>query len=58
MFWEVDEFHGALEGFVMAEIELEEENQTFEKPAFIGEEVTGDPRYNNTRIIEAFGKHL
>ena len=58
LFWEVDEFHGALEGFVMAEIELEEENQTFEKPAFIGEEVTGDPRYNNTRIIEAFGKHL
>ena len=56
LFWEVDEFHGALEGFVMAEIELEEENQTFEKPAFIGEEVTGDPRYNNSRILEAFGK--
>ena len=56
--WEVDEFHGVLEGFVMAEIELEEENQTFEKPAFIGEEVTGDPRYNNSRILEAFGRHL
>ncbi len=45
--WEVDEFHGAHEGLVLAEIELESEDQVFEKPAWVGEEVTGDYRYGN-----------
>lgn len=48
--WEVDEFHGRLEGLVLAEIELEDENQTFDKPAFIGEEVTGQPQYYNANM--------
>ena len=50
LFWEVDEFHGRLEGLVLAEIELEDENQTFDKPAFIGEEVTGQPQYYNANM--------
>ncbi len=48
--WEVDEFHGRLEGFVMAEIELGSEEEEFDKPAFLGEEVTGDPRYYNANM--------
>ena len=48
--WEVDEFHGRLEGRTLAEIELEDENQSFDKPAFIGEEVTGRPEYYNANM--------
>ena len=48
--WEVDEFHGAKQGLVMAEIELENEQQTFVKPDFIGEEVTGRPEYYNANM--------
>ncbi len=48
--WEVDEFHGRLEGFVMAEIELGSEEETFVKPTFIGAEVTGNPRYYNANM--------
>ena len=48
--WEIDEFHGRLEGRTLAEIELEEEHQAFEKPDFIGEEVTGDPQYYNANM--------
>ena len=48
--WEVDVFEGDNEGLVMAEIELESENDTFEKPAFIGQEVTGDRRYYNSHM--------
>ena len=50
LFWEVDEFHGRLEGRTLAEIELEYESQEFEKPAFIGEEVTGKPEYYNANM--------
>lgn len=50
-FWEIDEFHGSNQGLIMAEIELEHENQAFEKPAWIGEEVTGDPRYYNANLV-------
>ena len=46
--WEVDEFFGENEGLVVAEIELESEDQPFEKPEWVGEEVTGDPRYFNS----------
>jgi adenylate cyclase len=45
--WEVDEFHGANEGLLMAEIELESMGEAFEKPDWLGEEVTGDKRYYN-----------
>lgn len=48
--WEVDEFHGKHGGLVVAEIELEREDQSFEKPDFIGDEVTHDPRYYNANM--------
>lgn len=48
--WEIDEFHGRLDGLVMAELELESEQQSFTKPDFVGEEVTGDPRYYNANM--------
>ena len=48
--WEVDEFHGDNEGLIMAEIELADENEPFDKPDWIGEEVTGDPRYYNSML--------
>src|SRR6188768_1905766 len=43
--FEVDEFYGENEGLVMAEIELESETDSFEKPEWLGEEVTNDERY-------------
>lgn len=46
--FEVDEFLGDNEGLVMAEVELSAEDEAFEKPAFIGQEVTGDRRYYNS----------
>jgi CYTH domain-containing protein len=49
--WEVDEFFGENQGLVVAEIELEREDQPFAKPAWIGKEVTGDPRYFNSSLI-------
>ena len=48
--WEVDEFHGANEGLVMAEIELSSEDEPFDRPAWLGEEVTGDRRYYNSHL--------
>ena len=47
---EVDEFHGDNDGLVMAEVELESEDDTFDKPDFIGQEVTGDRRYYNGHL--------
>lgn len=49
--WEVDEFFGENDGLVVAEIELESENQVFDKPEWVGEEVTGDSRYFNSNLI-------
>jgi CYTH domain-containing protein len=49
--WEVDEFFGVNKGLVVAEIELESEDQAFEKPSWVGEEVTGDPRYYNSSLV-------
>lgn len=49
--WEVDEFHGANEGLVVAEIELQSEDESFEKPDWLGKEVSGDPRYFNSNLI-------
>ena len=52
-YWEIDEFHGENQGLVLAEIELEHEDQAFEKPAWVGEEVTDDPRYYNANLVSA-----
>ena len=49
--WEVDEFHGASEGLVVAEIELGSESESFERPEWLGEEVTDDPRYLNANLV-------
>jgi len=49
--WEVDEFLGVNAGLVVAEIELQSEDQQFDKPDWIGEEVTADLRYLNSNLI-------
>lgn len=49
--WEIDEFHGANEGLVVAECELEAEDQRIALPDWVGEEVTGDARYFNSNLI-------
>lgn len=49
--WEVDVFHGANDGLVIAEIELGDENESFDKPEWLGEEVTGDQRYYNSNLF-------
>ncbi len=46
--WEVDVFHGAHEGLVLAEIELDDASRPFVRPAWLGMEVTGDRRYYNS----------
>ncbi|OQS37649.1 CYTH domain-containing protein [Chromobacterium haemolyticum] len=48
--WEVDEFFGDNAGLVLAEIELPDESTPFDKPAWIGEEVTEDGRYTNAYL--------
>lgn len=48
--WEIDEFEGRLAGLVVAEIELPKPETPFEKPIFIGEEVTGNPAYYNSSL--------
>jgi len=48
--FEIDEFYGENEGLIMAEIELESENETFEKPSWLGKEVTNDNRYYNSYL--------
>lgn len=51
LIWEVDEFHGVNDGLVVAECELESEDQSIDKPEWIGDEVTGEPRYFNSNLI-------
>ncbi|MBO6187382.1 MAG: CYTH domain-containing protein [Prevotella sp.] len=48
--FEVDEFHGDNDGLVVAEVELGSEDESYEKPHFIGKEVTGDRRYYNNQL--------
>jgi CYTH domain-containing protein len=50
--WEVDVFHGNNEGLRIAEIELASEGEPFDKPSWVGEEVTGDPRYYNAVLSQ------
>jgi len=50
--WEIDKFLGRNEGLIVAEIELTQTDETFALPSFIGEEVTSDPRYINSYLID------
>ena len=52
LIWEVDEFLGENQGLIVAEVELESEDQPFEKPDWIGKEVTGDPKYFNSNLVQ------
>ena len=49
-YWEVDVFAGRLEGLVLAEIELGSEEEIFDKPEWLGEEVTGQAQYYNANM--------
>jgi adenylate cyclase len=48
--WEIDEFHGDNAGLVVAEIELEDADEAFERPSWLGDEVSTDPRYYNSNL--------
>jgi adenylate cyclase len=50
--FEVDEFHADNQGLVLAEVELSSEGEEFEKPSWLGEEVTGDTRYYNSMLMK------
>ena len=50
--WEVDVFEGDNAGLVVAEIELDREDEAFEKPAWVGDEVSHDPRYYNVCLVK------
>lgn len=50
--WEIDVFQGDNEGLVVAEIELSSENEQFEIPDWLGDQVTDDPRYGNLAIAQ------
>lgn len=50
--WEIDIFHGDNKGLVVAEIELKDESDHFERPDWLLEEVTGDPRYFNSNLLQ------
>jgi adenylate cyclase len=49
--WEVDRFLNDNEGLIVAELELKDENESFDLPDWIIKEVTGDPRYNNSALV-------
>ena len=49
--WEIDEFAGVNQGLIVAEVELESEDQNTDFPPWVGEEVSGDPRYFNSNLI-------
>ena len=49
--WEIDEFAGDNAGLVVAELELQAVDEPFEKPDWLGEEVTDDPRYFNSNLV-------
>lgn len=48
--WSVDVFHGDNDGLILAEIELSSETETFQRPSWIGQEVSEDPRYYNANL--------
>jgi adenylate cyclase len=50
--WEIDEFHGANQGLVVAELELDREDQVFPRPSWLGKEVTHLRRYYNVCLVD------
>jgi len=54
--FEVDEFLGNHQGLIIAEVELNDENEVFEKPPYLGKEVTGDDRYYNSNLSKDHSK--
>lgn len=50
--FEVDEFYGENEGLVVAEVELNDEHESIEKPSWVGEEITGDIKYYNSMLMK------
>ena len=50
--WEIDEFEGENAGLIVAEIELKDPDERFERPAWLGTEVTDDPRYYNNNLAQ------
>ena len=50
--FEVDEFYGDNMGLVLAELELSSEDESFQKPHWLGEEVTGDTKYFNSMLMK------
>jgi Uncharacterized protein conserved in bacteria len=50
--FEVDEFYGENHGLIVAEIELSGENEAFERPSWLGQEVTGDAKYYNAMLLK------
>jgi len=50
--WEVDEFHGPLEGLILAELEVESEEEEFEKPTWVTDDVSMDSNYFNAVLID------
>jgi len=49
--WEIDVFEGDNAGLVVAEVELSSEDEVFERPIWLGQEVTDDPRYFNSSLV-------
>jgi adenylate cyclase len=50
--WEVDEFFGENRGLLLAEVELADPGEPFEMPDWVGQEVSGDPRYQNANLVK------
>ncbi|MCB0804783.1 MAG: CYTH domain-containing protein [Bacteroidales bacterium] len=50
--WEIDFFHGLNEGLVIAEVELQDTGQAIQLPDWVGQEVTGDPKYYNANLVK------
>jgi len=50
--WEIDEFHGANDGLIVAELEVEHEAEEFDPPPWLAEEVSDDPRYYNVCLLQ------
>lgn len=52
MLWEIDDFHGDNTGLVVAEVELTSESQSIIIPSWVTQEVTGDPKYYNSNLMQ------
>lgn len=50
--WEVDEYRGPLAGIVLAEVELDREDQPYDRPDWLGREVSGDPRFRQSTLLQ------